>query len=324
MDIGKEANKILENYRKESEKDLRKRERQVVEKCPAYVDLKKKYDRKGLQFLSMNLNFSSEKEKTKIQEEMKSLKIKMREILEQNGFPERFLERHYHCEKCHDTGAYEGKICECKRAIMIRLSYRESEMEEKIRYENFDHFNLDLFREEKEASEYASPRELMEAVLQMSKQYAETFHRESKSLLFVGEVGVGKTFLMSSIAKVVLDRGYSVIYQSAPSLMKLLFDYYFAPFETREEAAKRYAMLRDVDLLMIDDLGTENNNGSSMSHFFELLNDRMQRNLPMIISTNLSTEEIKKFYDLRIYSRIKGNFELLKITGDDLRLKGVL
>lgn len=322
MDINQEANRILEQYRDESEKRLRHNERTVQKACPGFSELKKEYNRKGLAFLSSNVHPQSAQEKEKLQLELEDLKEQMNQLLKEHGFADDFLTRQYHCDKCHDTGAYNGKICECKRAIMIGLNYRESEIEEKVRFENFEKFDFNVFRAKKKESEYISPRELMTAVYQMTKQYATQFHSTSKSLLLVGQVGVGKTFLMSSIAKEVLDQGFSVIYQSAPALMKLLFDYYFAPFETRKEAESRYEMLRNVDLLMIDDLGSESVNGTSISHLFELLNDRIQRNRPMVISTNLSTEEIKEFYDLRIYSRIKGHFELLKIIGDDLRLRG--
>ena len=59
----------------------------------------------------------------------------------------------------------------------------------------------------------------------------------------------------------------------------------------------------------------------SLSHFFQLLNERISRKKPLLISTNMGISDIRNHYDERIYSRIVGEFEVFTIVGDDLRLK---
>ena len=59
----------------------------------------------------------------------------------------------------------------------------------------------------------------------------------------------------------------------------------------------------------------------SLSHFFQLLNERISRKKPLLISTNMGISDIRSHYDERVYSRIVGEFEVFTIVGDDLRLK---
>ena len=75
----------------------------------------------------------------------------------------------------------------------------------------------------------------------------------------------------------------------------------------------------DCDLLIIDDLGTELSNQFTTSCLYGLLNTRLNRHLPVILSTNLETEEFRKRYWDRITSRVLGNFTILPFKGTDIR-----
>ena len=74
------------------------------------------------------------------------------------------------------------------------------------------------------------------------------------------------------------------------------------------------------DLLIIDDLGTEITNTFVASQLFSCLNERGLRKKSMIISTNLSLEELRDRYSDRIFSRITSSFSLCKLTGQDIRI----
>ena len=86
-----------------------------------------------------------------------------------------------------------------------------------------------------------------------------------------------------------------------------------------------YKNVLTVDLLIIDDLGTENINSMTVSELFTILNTRLLNlnNKPTktIISTNLSIEQIFKIYEERIGSRIAGYYNIFQFVGEDLRLK---
>ena len=77
----------------------------------------------------------------------------------------------------------------------------------------------------------------------------------------------------------------------------------------------------DCDLLIIDDLGTEMVNSFTAASLFNCINERHLRRKSVIISTNLSLAELRQTYSERVFSRITSNYTLLKIYGDDLRLK---
>lgn len=320
MNYGKEANRILQEYRRKNEQKLRMRREKIAEEIPGYLDLEKELKRKGMEYMRLSVDGERKKSLKDLEKELAEIQERMEKLLLEKDYPKNYLEKQYHCSVCQDEGVVQGAVCECKKKIMVDLSYEKSEIQEKLMNENFAHFNLDLFRDTRKAGENYSPREMMENIYTFSKNYIQSFPH-GKSLLLSGPVGVGKTFLCSSIAKEILDKGHTVIYQSSPQLMKFLWDYYYSSFDERDVMRKKYEMLIQSDLLVIDDLGTESLSDSGLSHFFDLLNNRLQNHRSMIISTNLELEDIRHHYDERISSRILGEFSVLSIYGEDLRLK---
>ena len=81
-----------------------------------------------------------------------------------------------------------------------------------------------------------------------------------------------------------------------------------------------YEELFEVDLLIIDDLGTENVTEARRSELFNILNTRILKGKKILISTNRELKELVNFYDQRIVSRILGNFQICRFFGADLRL----
>lgn len=83
--------------------------------------------------------------------------------------------------------------------------------------------------------------------------------------------------------------------------------------------------LLTVDLLVIDDLGTESMNSMKFSELFTLINTRLlnQSNkiTKTIISTNLSLDNLAETYGERIVSRFIGNYNICYFFGDDIRLQ---
>ena len=83
--------------------------------------------------------------------------------------------------------------------------------------------------------------------------------------------------------------------------------------------------INTVDLLIIDDLGTESKNNIKLTELFNILNSRLlnQNNkiTQTIISTNLSLQDLYNTYEERILSRIIGNYEACYFFGDDIRVK---
>ena len=86
-----------------------------------------------------------------------------------------------------------------------------------------------------------------------------------------------------------------------------------------------YNNILDVDLLIIDDLGTECMNNMKFTEFFNIINTRLlnqnNKTTKTIISTNLSIQNLFNSYDERIVSRFIGNYDICRFYGDDLRIK---
>lgn len=247
---------------------------------------------------------------SELKERLREVAGNKRRLLLEAGLPEDYLEPVYDCPDCKDTGYANGKKCHCFRQAEIALLYQQSNLKDVLDKENFDTLSLDYFEGES--------LEAFQAAVQKCRTFAASFP-SGRSLFFYGTVGTGKTFLSNCIAREVLEGGHSVIYFSASVLFDTLsrnaFDY-----KNQENLDYLYNDLYNCDLLVIDDLGTEQSNPFTLSHLFTCLNERINRGKSMIISTNLSLPELKDRYQDRIFSRITSNFDFCKLTGPDIRM----
>ena len=158
---------------------------------------------------------------------------------------------------------------------------------------------------------------------QTVRRYAESFTLEegkpmSGSLLFLGGTGLGKTHLSTAVARVVISRGYDVYYNSAVGMIS---DFECRRFgngmaEGNGDDTVRYT---ECDLLIIDDLGTEVVNQFTLSCLYHVLNTRLNLQKPTLISTNLTSAELRKTYSDRITSRLIGEYLLIPFYGIDVR-----
>ena len=77
---------------------------------------------------------------------------------------------------------------------------------------------------------------------------------------------------------------------------------------------------RNFYLLILDDLGTEAMNNAKFSELFNILNTRLLKDKKILISTNLTPQDIKREYEERIFSRFVGDFIICRFVGEDIRL----
>ena len=152
----------------------------------------------------------------------------------------------------------------------------------------------------------------------IAQEFVTSFADEFRNLFLYGDTGVGKTFLSNCIAKELIDRSFSVIYLTSFELFDTLAK---SKFEKEKAAESMCEHIFDCDLLIIDDLGTELANSFTISQLFLCLNERLLRRKSTIISTNLSLESLVDIYSERTFSRITSNYTMLKLTGDDIRIK---
>lgn len=161
--------------------------------------------------------------------------------------------------------------------------------------------------------------QVIQDALKLCHHFADTFGTEFNNLFLYGDVGVGKTFLSNCIAKELMDREYSVLYFSSSKFFSILAKNTFD--KNNIDAQNMYEYIFDCDLLIVDDLGTEFTNSFVASQFFTCINERLLSRKSTIISTNLSLDTLADLYTERSFSRITSNYTMVKLIGDDIRIK---
>ena len=117
--------------------------------------------------------------------------------------------------------------------------------------------------------------------------------------------------------------GKTVIYTSATGLFSDYEDYKFGKKENDDFEMKREIM-KDADLVIIDDLGCEVTSAFTVQLLNEIMNERALQNKKMIISTNMNMKGISTRYSDRVSSRIYETFEILHFVGTDIRVQKLL
>ena len=251
-----------------------------------------------------------------------ALQARRAALLRTAGFAEDWLDEIVSCPKCRDSGIYEGGVCSCLEKLYNAELTKELGTLLRQGDECFERFDLSLYPAAVDPNTGKIPREVMQRVFDILRRYADNFSQASQNLLFQGGTGLGKTFLSACVARVVAQTGFSVCYESTAAALEY---YERAKFrrdtEEGEEAARRVRRIEDCDLMILDDLGTELPTPMAQSALYTLLNRRLTGRLPMIISTNLSDEELAKRYMPQISSRILGEFQIVPFVGEDIRRK---
>ncbi|MBR5381493.1 MAG: ATP-binding protein [Oscillospiraceae bacterium] len=239
-------------------------------------------------------------------------------ILVGAGFPADYTEERYACEKCRDTGYVGTELCTCLRELYMDEQRKDLSALLKLGDQTFDSFSLDWYDAEPDPGTGVSAREAMETVYETCVNYARKFGERSRSLFFTGETGVGKTFLAACIARVVSEKGFSVVYDTAVSIFGRFEEAKFSrDAEEADDAVRRYLT---CDLLIFDDLGTEMTTSFTLSALYELVNTRLNTGKKTIVTSNLPPDALYVRYSPQIASRMTGEYLTLRFFGGDIRL----
>ena len=308
---------MYEKIRTDENRKLMKRREEIKNKYPEILELDT-----TIQKLCLNLSMAALRgitdpnELNNIKEEITDLRAKKYEMLVSHGYNPDYLNLHYNCPKCKDTGFIGIDKCSCFKSKLIKLYYKDSDLEEAVKTNNFKNFNINLYSNHKLNDERYTPRKNIEDILEyITGEYLPNFKNSNTNLLFYGNSGTGKTFLSWCIAKELLDKGFLVVYKTSDDLLRALKDIKFNNDTDLEN------LLINCDLLIIDDLGSEQITDFSSTELFTLINKKILKNKKMLISTNLSLPLISKRYSERISSRIIGEFKLFKFIAEDIRIQ---
>ena len=316
-EIFRAAEEELARRRNHARMQKIQRRREIEEKVPEVLRLEDKIANAGLRAARLVLQSDHvEEEMQRLAQDNLELQKQMDRLLIQHGYPADYLSEHPFCSKCNDEGYCGGKRCECFETLLRQEAFRRLNELTPLEPSDFATFRLDYYSDEP-GPNGVSPRRQMEDIYHYCLQYADTFTQSSRSILFQGATGLGKTHLSLAIAKAVIDKGYGVIYGSVQNLMGRLEEEHFG--RSGQPGRDSEQSLLSCDLLILDDLGTEFTTSFVTSCIYNIVNTRQLAGRPTIISTNLTLKELEQKYTERFASRIMGGYERLVFLGKDVR-----
>ena len=317
-EVVRRARRRLENAKAERESENRQRLQEAYRQIPRLKEIDLLL-RKTMA-LAAQAVFTSGGDAREAMEQVKEANLALqreRQMIVDAHFEKGYLDESPICSNCGGSGYVGSTMCSCLKELCRQEQKQELALLA-CGEERFENFRLDYYSDKVDGKYGYSPRNIMERCLQVSRKYAHDFGTGSGNLLFFGGTGLGKTFLSACIATVVAERGFSVAYESAHHLFGKLEKDRFNPDEKSREEVER---LNGCDLLIIDDLGTELPGNFVTAALYNLVNDRLLAGKPMLISTNLTAEEIGRRYSPQIASRLQGSFQRLIFVGEDIRVK---
>lgn len=316
----------IKKRRNDAEYEASQHKQELTEKYPEFAFIESELAKTGREILGVFAlpKEQAEKKLQAIRKKNAEIRNSRTELLKSMGLPENYLDVNYVCKKCEDRGfieerndekgvSYGTKYCSCHLELLKRLASEKMAKSTPLELSSFEEFNLDYYSKKDVDGE--SPYREMQRVYKSCISYAENFDLDSQSLYFFGRTGLGKTHLSLAIANEAIKKGYNVIYGSVISFLNKMEREKFGRAETFETED----ILIDADLLILDDLGAEFQTAFTTSAIYNLINSRIARGVPTIISSNLSIKELKERYPESVASRIIGNFATVEFIGSDIR-----
>lgn len=245
---------------------------------------------------------SNGKQRQAAKTRMEKYSAQRKKLLAILGYTESDLTPQYYCKFCSDTGYVDNRICSCMQNEIHRLIAEGSEAgDAEFTFENSTETN------KHNVAVY---------------KHAKSAVQNGQNIFLTGNTGSGKTYLLSACANFAVEQNKSALFVTAYTLNSMFLESHLSDFATKQAILDS---LVDVDVLAVDDLGTETvYKNVTAEYLFSVINERVNRRKQTFISTNLTLEDVRDRYDERIFSRLvdqKLTF-VAELVGKDKRLNG--
>ena len=309
------AKQVLDRRRETAEREAEMKTEELELLSPELRALNRKLSAAGLKAVQLAIA-GDQAAMDKLRDENLADQERRREILESLGSSEEALEVHYTCPVCNDTGVVGNHYCDCFKRLVKSLQTENLNAVSPAGDSTFDNFNLAYYQGVTDPETGVDAYSRMGQIVSYCEAYAEDFGLSSPSLILYGNTGLGKTHLSLAIANKAFEKGFNVVYGSAHNLLSEIEKEHFGRLKTDDSPEDN---VLNADLLILDDLGAEFSTSFTVSMVYNIINTRILKGLPTIISTNLWYDEISDKYGNRVYSRIIGNYTPLEFAGRDVR-----
>ncbi|SDA17558.1 DNA replication protein DnaC [Ruminococcus sp. YE71] len=303
------AEEIVSERRNAALEEAEKREKYIFEKLPEVRQMREQVAN-SYQSLIRVIAFrdpDAAKKAELIKEKNLRTQENIRLLVGQLTGDPNFLEPQYTCPKCRDTGIIEGERCSCILELMKNFTVQELNTRSAIALHDFSEFRAEFY-------EGTDMQNKMRRWVDFLCNYCLNFPEDKRSILMMGGTGLGKTFLSGCVAKALADRGYEAAFGSAFDFLRRIEDEQFG----RSEGDTLDSLI-NAELLIIDDLGAEQQKSVYETYLYNIINSRVNLRRPTIISTNLDTKQLEQRYHERIASRLMGCFIPIVFMGRDIR-----
>ena len=231
-----------------------------------------------------------------------------------------------YCAKCHtprqcvihhgDRIVTPPVMCDCQRIAEEKAEAAFQKRQEEFRIERMKASGL----QDRYLHEYTFANDKgYNPEIKKAKRYVTEWAMMKENcigLLLWGNVGTGKTFIAACIANALIERGVSVLMTNFSKILNSLSGMFDVDRNNFIESFNRYS------LLIIDDLGIERNSEFALEQVFNVIDSRYRSKKPLIVTTNLTLDELKHPKDLahaRIYDRVLERCVPLKVNRQNIR-----
>ncbi|GAB6151695.1 ATP-binding protein [Desulfosporosinus burensis] len=227
----------------------------------------------------------------------------------------------FECSICQDRGIFlEGDLaypCDCMKTKKRENQFRHARISRELMKCRFEKFRFDYYTQEIEDQTH---REGATRAFNASQRFVEDCLQNPHGLgiMFTGPVGSGKTFLAAAIANKLIESKLQVLFLIVPDLL----DELRATYKSEINELDLLDTARTIPILILDDLGAHNYTDWTRNRLYSIINYRMNEQLPTVITSNLSLDEMEEYIGVRTTSRIIQCSRIFRLTvHNDIRLQ---